>query len=179
MDNGGPSADHRRVSVVLRPISTRAAEAILAGRVPDDVRVASDYPTEFSTGIAQNVGKDSPLGPYFVHRAEDDLVVGEIGGGFVGPGVVEIGYAIVPSSWGQGYATAAVRALASLARQVPAIERVVAHTPLDRPASGRVLHKAGFTLVVETDDEHEGTVLRVPLWELATRPSPTGRSRPA
>jgi RimJ/RimL family protein N-acetyltransferase len=155
--------------IVLRPVSPSAAQAIQAGRAPEDVRVAPDYPTEFSVGIARSVGKGAPLGPFFIHRSGDDLVVGEIGWAFVGPGVVEIGYALVPSCWGQGYATDAVRALASLARQVPEIERVIAHSPLDRPASGRVLEKAGFRLVGETEDEHEGTVLRVQRWELHLR----------
>lgn len=62
---------------------------------------------------------------------------------------------VVVSCWGRGYATDAVRALLDRARDVPAIERVVASTPLDRPASGRVLEKAGFTCVGEDDDEHE------------------------
>jgi RimJ/RimL family protein N-acetyltransferase len=95
------------------------------------------------------------------------VVVGEIGGGFVGPGLVEIGYAVVPSCWGRGHATEAVRALVERARAVPQVERIVAHTPLDRPASGRVLEKAGFAFVREEDDEHEGVALRVKRWELA------------
>jgi RimJ/RimL family protein N-acetyltransferase len=159
--------DQRAAGIVLRPISASAAEAVVAGRLPPDVRVASDYPTEFSVGIARNVGGGSPLGPYFLHRVEDDVVVGEIGGGFVHPGVVAIGYALVRSAWGRGYATAAVRMLVELAGRVPGIERIVAHTPLDRPASGRVLEKAGFTFVGEFDDEHEGVRLRVRRWELA------------
>jgi hypothetical protein len=52
------------------------------------------------------------------------------------------------------------------ARAVDDIERVIAHTPLDRPASGRVLEKAGFRCTGEEDDEHEGAVLRVRAWEL-------------
>src|SRR5690349_9310929 len=61
---------------------------VIRGRVPSGerggwLRVASDYPTEFSIGIAQNVGRSSPLGPYFVHRSEDDMIVGEIGGAFI------------------------------------------------------------------------------------------------
>jgi RimJ/RimL family protein N-acetyltransferase len=154
--------------VVLRPISPVAAEALLVGRTPDDVRVAADHPTEFSTGIAQRVGGGSPLGPFFVHRAADDVVVGEIGGAFIDTGVVEIGYAIVESCWSRGYATDAIRALVDRAREIPDIERIVAHTPLDRPASGRALEKAGFTLVGETEDEHEGTLMCVKRWELAT-----------
>jgi RimJ/RimL family protein N-acetyltransferase len=154
------------MSVVLRPISASAAAAILADRAPDDVRVADDYPTEFSAGIAHAVGDGSPLGPYFMHRSEDDIVVGEIGGGFVSPDTVEIGYAVVGSCWGRGYATVAVRALVERARQVPDVRRMVAASPLDRPASGRVLEKAGFAVVGETDDEHDGVPMRVNRWEL-------------
>jgi ribosomal-protein-alanine N-acetyltransferase len=99
-----------------------------------------------------------------VHRAGDD-VVGEIGGGFTADGTVEIGYAIVGSCRGEGYATCAVRALIARAEDVPEIARMVAHTPLDRPASGRVLEKAGFTPLGEWDNEHEGERLRVRRWE--------------
>jgi hypothetical protein len=38
---------------------------------------------------------------------------------------------------------------------------------LTAPRAGRVLEKAGFALVGEADDEHEGAVLRVKQWELA------------
>ena len=157
------------MNVALRPITTRAAEAVLEGGTPEDVRVPPDYPTEFSVEIAKSVGGGSALGPFFVHRSDDGLVVGEIGGDFTAPGVVEIGYAIVGSCWGRGYATDAVRALASAARGRPDITRLVAHTPLDRPASGRVVEKAGFTLVGEVEDRHGDEVLRVHRWELALR----------
>jgi len=158
----------RPATVVLRPVSASAAEALLAGTTPPDVRVAPDHPTEFSTGVAQSVGGgDAAPGPFFLHRADDDVVVGEIGGAFVDAGTVEIGYAVVESCWGRGYAGDAVRAYVAAARDVPAIERLVAHTPLDRPASGRVVAKAGFTLTGEIDDEHEGARVRVQRWEHA------------
>ena len=111
------------MSVLLRPISRSAADALLARRTPTDVEVAADHPTEFSAGIAEAVGGGSPLGPFFVHRARDEVVIGEIGGGFVAADTVEIGYALVPSCWGRGYATDAVRALVDRARDVPAIAR--------------------------------------------------------
>jgi RimJ/RimL family protein N-acetyltransferase len=155
------------MTVVLRPISTAAGAALSEGRAPEDVRVAADHPTEFSGAVGRRVGAGSPLGPYFMHRAEDDVVVGEIGGGFVAPGLVEIGYAIVPSCWGLGYATEAVRALVERARAIAEVERMAAYTPLDRPASGRVLEKAGFACVGELDHEHDGAVMRVKRWELA------------
>jgi len=155
------------MSIVLRHISAASGEALRAGRVPADVRVASDYPTEFSAGVGGQAGSGGELGPYFLHRADDDVVVGEIGGAFIAPGVVEIGYAVVASCWGRGYATAAVRALVDRARSVAGIDRIIGHTPLDRPASGRVLEKAGFSCVGEEQDQHEGVPIRVKRWELA------------
>jgi len=152
------------MTVTLRPISREAADAIREGRRPDDVRVADDHPTEFSAGVAEQVGADGAVGPFFLHRAEEDVVVGEIGGAEVAPGTVKIGYAIVASAWGRGHATAAVRALAERARAEPGISRLVAHTPLDRPASGRVVEKAGFHDTGEVVDEDEG--VRVRRWEL-------------
>jgi RimJ/RimL family protein N-acetyltransferase len=152
--------------IVLRRISALAGEALRAGQLPEDVVVAADYPTEFSAGVGRHAGDDGALGPFFLHRAEDDVVVGEIGGGFVAPGVVEIGYAVVGSCWGRGYATEAVGALVERARAVRGVERIIGHTPLDRPASGRVLEKAGFTMVGEEEDEHEGERIKVNRWEL-------------
>lgn len=55
---------------------------------------------------------------------------------------------------------------AALAREADGVDRLRAHAPLERPASGRVLEKAGFTSVGERDDEHEGHVMRVIRWEL-------------
>ena len=40
--------------------------------------------------------------------------------------------------------------------------------PLDRPQSGRVLEKAGFAMVRETEEADDaGNVVRVKEWELA------------
>ncbi len=80
-------------TVVLKPIGVRAAEALAAGRAPD-VPVAPGYPTEFSAGVGQSAGAGGGLGPFFIHRLKDDLVVGEIGGAFVDDDTIEIGYAI-------------------------------------------------------------------------------------
>ena len=157
------------MSVTLSPIGPEAAEALAAGRAPGDVRVAADYPTEFSAGVGQSVGAPG-VGPFFVHRAEDGVVVGEIGGTFVDEGVLEIGYAIVASEWGRGHATAAVEALVEHAEATPGARAIIAHTPFDRPNSSRVVEKAGFTLVGEVEDEHEGETIRVQRWELELRP---------
>jgi len=156
------------MTIVLRKMTREAADAILAGARPGDVRVADDYPTEFSAGVAQVVGAKGQLGPFFVHRSEDELVVGEIGGAVVDEeGTIEIGYAVVESQWNRGYATAAVEALVTKARVAPEVRRIVAHTPLERPESGRVVEKARFALVREMDDaDQAGNVVRVKEWEL-------------
>lgn len=155
--------------IVLREMTREVADVILAGERPGDVRVAGDYPTEFSARVAQGVGSERQLGPFLLHRFEDDVVVGEIGGAFVdGGGTVEIGYAVVESQWNRGYATAAVESLVATAREASEVRRVVAHTPLARPQSGRVLEKAGFAIVREADDADEaGNVVRVKEWEQA------------
>ena len=133
------------MTIVLREITRAAADAILAGELPAGVHVADGYPTEFSAGVAQYVGGEGQFGPFFLHRSEDDVVVGEIGGAFVDDkGTIEIGYAVVESQWNRGYATAAVEALVNKAREASEVRRIVAHTPLERPESGRVLEKAGF-----------------------------------
>ena len=44
------------MTIMLRRMTREAAEAILAGDRPAVVRVADDYPTEFSTGAAQALG---------------------------------------------------------------------------------------------------------------------------
>ena len=157
------------MTVRLREMSRESADAILAGDPPQDVRVAQDYPTEFSVGVAQCVGAMGQFGPFLVHRSDDDVVVGEIGGAFVDEqGSIEIGYAVVESRWNRGYATAAVEALVTKAREASEVRRIVAHTPLERPESGRVLEKAGFAMVREIDDaDEDGNVVRVEEWELA------------
>src|SRR3954447_18869500 len=157
------------MTVVLREMTRDAAGGALAGEGPGGVRVADDYPTEFSAGVAQYVGAVGQFGPYFLQRNQDELVVGEIGGAFVdGEGTIEIGYAVVESQWNRGYATAAVEALVTRAREASEVRRIVAHAPLDRPESGRVLEKAGFAMVREIDDaDEDGNVVRVQEWELA------------
>ena len=157
------------MTIVLRRVTLEAAEAILAGERPRDVRVADDYPTEFSAGVAEAaLGAEGQFGPFFLQRSEDGLVVGDIGAAFIDDaGTAEIGYAVVESQQNHGYATAAVEALVAELREAPEARRVVAHTPLDRPESARVVEKAGFAMLRETDDVDEaGTTLRVKEWEL-------------
>ena len=72
-------------------------------------------------------------------------------------GQVEHGYWIGRPFWGQGLATAASREILRRAFEDPRLERVVAGTFKDNPASMRVLEKQGFT---RTGDEARRSAAR-------------------
>ena len=55
-----------------------------------------------------------------------------------------LGYWIVPSCWGLGFASEAGRAVIELAQHSLRIDRIVGRHFVDNPASGRVLEKLGF-----------------------------------
>ena len=56
----------------------------------------------------------------------------------------ELGYWVVPSHWGRGYATEAARAVIAAARYSLPIDRLISGHFTDNPASGAVLRKLGF-----------------------------------
>lgn len=83
-----------------------------------------------------------------VHVADD------VGDALGEPGAVELCYAIIPSCWGQGYATEIGRTLTGLALTSLDLRGVVAYTTPDNAASRRVLEKLGYAY--ERELEHEG-----------------------
>jgi ribosomal-protein-alanine N-acetyltransferase len=151
--------------LILRPVPWDAVRAITAGHRLGDW--ADDYPSDGDVVIAgllqeadQAVGLEAgqpvtgqvAAGPgdeawghrQVVERASG-LVVGGIG--FFGPphvGEVEIGYGIVPSRQGRGYATEALRAMIAMAWADSRVRTVAAGTDAGNAASQRVLAKAGF-----------------------------------
>ncbi|WP_331735097.1 GNAT family N-acetyltransferase (plasmid) [Streptomyces sp. NBC_00597] len=62
-------------------------------------------------------------------------------------GGTELGYRLLPSAWGRGYATEGARALMSRAFTDLGAERIVATTMTVNAASRRVMEKAGLSLV--------------------------------
>ncbi|MER7397252.1 GNAT family N-acetyltransferase [Streptomyces sp. NPDC000151] len=85
-------------------------------------------------------------GTYAITRTEDGVALGGIG--FHGPpdeaGTVELGYDLSPSARGAGWATDAVRLLASWAAARPEVGTLVATTEPANVPSQRVLERAGF-----------------------------------
>jgi len=150
--------------VELQPVSPEAAAAILDGTQPAGLNLPEDYPSEFSAGVAGSVVHEGMVGPFFILRKADGLIVGEIGGAISDDMTIEIGYAVVDSQHGCGFATGAVLEIVKLAPGLNA-RRIIAHTPPDRAASSRVLEKAGFVNRGLVEDEHEGELIEVSRWE--------------
>ena len=136
----------------LRPVCWDAVQAIVNGERRSDW--AEDYPDEGDVvvaGLLRDAGHhqwnadDNLWAHHELVERSSGLVVGGIG--FFGPpddGVAEIGYGIVPSRQGHGYATEAVMALVSAAWKRDGVWAIIADTETDNMASQRVLAKAGF-----------------------------------
>ncbi|MFJ8671498.1 GNAT family N-acetyltransferase [Streptomyces sp. NPDC093589] len=140
-------ADLTTDRLVLRPWSGTETAAVLADLRP--AHWAADFPAEGDRVIAGFVaGTPHARGEFgqrqIVERASG-LVVGAVGL-FWPPadGCLEIGYGVVPSRRGRGYATEAARALVEFARTAPGVHTVCARVDVSNPASGRVLEKAGL-----------------------------------
>ncbi|MCX4825677.1 GNAT family N-acetyltransferase [Streptomyces sp. NBC_01142] len=133
--------------LVLRPWSAGEITAVLG-----DARLehwAEDFPAEGDRVIAGFIAEQSePLSEYG-HRQiierESGLVVGSIS--LLWPpsdGALEVGYGIVDSRRGRGYASEATRAFVEFALTSPDVTTVYADVELSNPASVRVLEKAGL-----------------------------------
>jgi RimJ/RimL family protein N-acetyltransferase len=133
----------------LHALTLEEATALAAaGERLDEWAFARDYPLpDTRDAIAFFLGHgDRDFGVHLIVRREDGLVIGD--GGFVGPpskGTVAIGYEIVPSARGQGYATEVIRALGDWALRQPGVGEVRADTLPDNEPSIRALLRAGFT----------------------------------
>ncbi|UVS78716.1 GNAT family N-acetyltransferase [Actinokineospora sp. UTMC 2448] len=144
--------------LVLRAWTLDEAAAVVGGaRSPD---WAEDFPAEGDRVIAGLLA-DRPewLGEHghrLIVERDGGLVIGSLGL-FWPPadGVVEIGYGVVPSRRGRGYAAEATRALTEFALTAPGVHTVRADVEPSNPASVRVLEKAGFEL-----DHAEPGILR-------------------
>ena len=145
--------------LVLRTMTAEHVAAVTSGRRHPEW--APGYPSNGDRGIAELLerqgvptGPDAAFGRRLVVERRTGLVVG--GTGLKGPpteGRVEIGYGIVESRRGRGYASEAVRALAAMAFTLPGVTTLVAGVDPANRASVRVLEKTGFTCEAHGGDE--------------------------
>ena len=138
--------------LTLHPLTGPEARRVIDGTPGDTDRWASDYPfadeLDVLVPFVARVGDGADLHPFTLYRLVERATGVAIGGlGFGGPpdddGAVEIGYGLVPSARGQGYATEAVLLAVGIAARAGAT-RVDAGTDPTNLASQRVLARAGF-----------------------------------
>ena len=141
--------------LILRPWSELEVKAVVGEtRLPS---WATDFPSERDIVIAGELMENpvwlSPTGHRLIIERSTDEVVGSLGL-FWPPtdGRVEIGYGVVPSRQGRGYASEATAALTAFALELDDVHTVHANVDPANPASARVLEKAGFTRYQSTDE---------------------------
>jgi RimJ/RimL family protein N-acetyltransferase len=151
--------DVRTSRLQLHAIDVAEGERIVARSAGPADAWADDFPFEGDVGAVGGFlrataarGEQRPFGYCRITRLADGRAVGGIGfKGQPDSGCVEIGYGLVPSARGHGYAAEAVLALLAMAAD-HGLSRVIADTALDNIASQRALIRAGLRLV-GTDGE--------------------------
>jgi RimJ/RimL family protein N-acetyltransferase len=136
--------------VLLHALTIEEAATLAGGENLPEWPFADGYPLpDTMDGLGFFLRhRDRDYGVHLVVRREDGRVIGDAG--FVGPpadGGVAIGYEIVPSARGQGYATEVIRALAEWALGQTGVGEVRAETLPDNEPSIRALLRAGFVEV--------------------------------
>ena len=137
--------------LVLHPLGLDEARRILAGTPGAADRWAADYPFADELDVLPGFvaafvehGDPAPFGMYAIARRNDGIFVGGIG--FFGPpdaGVAELGFGLVESARGRGYAAEALAAAIGIALANGAT-RVVADALLDNAASHTTMVRAGM-----------------------------------
>ncbi|MCX5339048.1 GNAT family N-acetyltransferase [Streptomyces atratus] len=141
----------------LRLMSASDALQVMAGKPGNGARWALGYPSPGEMAAAERfldtcatTGDPSPFGSYEIRRRDNGEVIGGLG--FHGApdenGHVTIGYGLVPSAQGMGYASEALRVLLLFARD-QGVSSVHGDTDLDNLASQHVMTAVGMHLVKE------------------------------
>ncbi|MFD7089558.1 GNAT family N-acetyltransferase [Streptomyces sp. NPDC056652] len=145
--------------LVLHPLSVLEAERVAAAEPADGDLWAPGYPADGDMVGARRylttcaiTGDPQPFGPYEIRRREDGYAIGGLG--FHGAPdenlTVTIGYGLIPSEHGRGYASEALRELLRFAR-TSGITRVQGDTDHENTASQRVMTAVGMRLVSEDE----------------------------
>ncbi|MEU0103284.1 GNAT family N-acetyltransferase [Streptomyces sp. NPDC006267] len=138
--------------LVLHPMTVSEAERVVTGESDSGARWGPGYPTDGDVSAARrflttcaNTGDPQPFGDYEIRRRVDGRAIGGVG--FHGPadenGSVTIGYGIVPSARGRGYASEALRGLLLFAR-AHGVTRVKGDADHDNIASQHVMTAVGM-----------------------------------
>jgi ribosomal-protein-alanine N-acetyltransferase len=150
--------------VVLRHF--RPGDASEVRRLAGDRRVAETtaaIPHPYADGMAEAwiaTHEDERVRgkqyAFAIARAVDEQLVGAIALRPVASEHENVGYWIGREYWGNGYATAATRAIVALGFSCLDCQQVTASYLTRNPASGRVLEKCGLVLVRRELRDHRG-----------------------
>lgn len=97
----------------------------------------------FEKALSFNI-KDGETGNFMAHTREGGQYIGLAKLTVTGESEAEIGYALLPEYWGQGYATEIVDCFVGYARRLKRFRRLFAIVDPGNPPSIRVLEKFGF-----------------------------------
>jgi len=143
--------DTTTARLVLHPLGLDEARRVLSQSPTTDDRWAADYPfadeldvlPSFIAAFVEH-GDPAPFGLYAIARRSDGLLIGGLG--FFGPpenGVAELGFGLVESARGHGFAAEALAAAIAIALQNGATT-VIADALLDNAASHATMLRAGM-----------------------------------
>jgi RimJ/RimL family protein N-acetyltransferase len=138
--------------LVLHPMTFSEAERVVAGESGTGARWAPGYPADGEVLAAKRLlrtcaetGDPRPFGNYEIRRREDGQAIGGVG--FHAPadknGSVTIGFGLIPSARGKGYASEALRGLLLFAR-AHGVTCVKGDADHDNTASQHVMTAAGM-----------------------------------
>ncbi|MFD5746261.1 GNAT family N-acetyltransferase [Streptomyces sp. NPDC059255] len=145
--------------LVLHPLSVLEAERVAAGEPAAGDLWAPGYPADGDMAGARRflttcsiTGDPGPFGTYEIRRRTDGHAIGGLDFHSVPDEdlAVTIGYGLIPSVHGQGYASEALRGLLRYAR-ARGVSRVQGDTDQDNIASQRVMTAVGMRLVAEDE----------------------------
>ncbi|MFF4038620.1 GNAT family N-acetyltransferase [Streptomyces sp. NPDC001816] len=158
--------------VTLRPFTLGDAPALQ--------RIVSGRTVRFTHGYDMTADEAAAAVRRFVSHDQDDPRTHwnfgiEIAGDLIGlvkarlrdDGAAAVSYLLREDTWGNGYASDAVRQFIPLVFAHPGVERLEAKHHPDNPASGCVLVKAGFVRVGATTlrEVDGGTILPHPVYQ--------------
>ncbi len=119
--------------------------------IPEPIPATDDEAKEVIINIILPQYKNN-LGRWATHLKENNEFIGWCGLKLV-KGEIDLGYRLLPSVWGKGYATEAAQATLQYGHQDLHLEKIIAHAHIDNIASQKVLEKIGMQFVGEGIDE--------------------------
>lgn len=147
----------------LHPLDEVVLRAVAAGE-RNGRHWHEDFPRQDDRDAARMTlrHRDPVYGCFAIVERSTGLTVGTIGffGAPDATGTAMIGYGLVPSARGAGYATEALRALVAFAFAQEATLMLAADPDHDNVASHRVLEKSGFVRTGSTADVYWYTIER-------------------